>query len=159
MFTQIALILSLIILIFFIYKFAMFKPQVVLTPLEYFNSRKRKILEYLNNYKVKLNVSIPPLTCTDLDKNYNIEEFEVMKQTDPDKFKKYISCGYVHNVYLLTAFEEWINNSLTHSDVSFENFQYLCIRPPVDISTVDFKNFRNYIKSCIQTNKTNVTYW
>ncbi len=31
------------------------------------------------------------LTCTDLDKNYNIEEFEVMKQTDPDKFKKYIS--------------------------------------------------------------------
>ncbi len=134
----------------------MFKPQVVLTPLEYFNSRKRKILEYLNNYKVKLNVSIPPLTCTDLDKNYNIEEFEVMKQTDPDKFKKYISCGYVHNVYLLTAFEEWINNSLTHSDVSFENFQYLCIRPPVDISTVDFKNFRNYIKSCIQTNKTNV---
>ncbi len=29
MFTQIALILSLIILIFFIYKFAMFKPQVV----------------------------------------------------------------------------------------------------------------------------------
>ncbi len=54
----------------------MFKPQVVLTPLEYFNSRKRKILEYLNNYKVKLNVSIPPLTCTDLDKNYNIEEFE-----------------------------------------------------------------------------------
>ncbi len=64
------------------------KPQVVLTPLEYFNSRKRKILEYLNNYKVKLNVSIPPLTCTDLDKNYNIEEFEVMKQTDPDKFKK-----------------------------------------------------------------------
>ncbi len=33
----------------------MFKPQVVLTPLEYFNSRKRKILEYLKtNYKVKL---------------------------------------------------------------------------------------------------------
>ncbi len=26
---------------------------------------KEKILEYLNNYKVKLNVSIPPLTCTD----------------------------------------------------------------------------------------------
>ncbi len=45
----------------------------------------------------------------------------------------------MHNVYLLTAFEEWSNNSLTHSDVSFENFQYLCIRPPVDISTVDFK--------------------
>ncbi len=32
-----------------------------------------------------------------------------MKQTDPDKFKKYISCGYVHNVYLLTA----LKNGLT----------------------------------------------
>ncbi len=48
--------------------------------MEYFNSKKKKILEYLNNYKVKLNVSIPPLTCTDLDKNYNIEEFEVMNK-------------------------------------------------------------------------------
>ncbi len=28
-----------------------------------------------------------------------------MKQTDSDKFKKIYSCGYVHNVYLLTAFE------------------------------------------------------
>ncbi len=34
-----------------------------------------------------------------------------MKQTDPDKFKKSF-LWYVHNVYLLTAFEEWINTIL-----------------------------------------------
>ncbi len=43
MFTQIALILSYIILIFFIYKFAMFKPQVVLTPVEYLTQKKKNI--------------------------------------------------------------------------------------------------------------------
>ncbi len=50
-----------------------------------------------------------------------------MKQTDPDKFKKYISCGYVHNVYLFNCVEEWINNSLTLQMCLLKNFQYLVL--------------------------------
>jgi hypothetical protein len=133
-------------------------PPEELSPLEYFNFRKESILELLKFYKVNLEVQFPPMTCTSLEENYYIEDMELLKIEHPDLFKSLLDCGFVHNLYLVTALEEWDTYSATHSEESFNSFQYLCLRPPVEIAEINFDNFTDLIESCIDTNKTNITY-
>ncbi|CCV02383.1 hypothetical protein IIV31_011L [Armadillidium vulgare iridescent virus] len=150
MFQQIILVVLIILLTLFIYKVATANPP--LTPLQRVIQRKEAVLNLLAQYGVKLNVAFPPLTCQTIDKHYEIEDMEGLKQSDPEKLKMLISCGFVHDLYLITLLEGWINNSATHSEISFGNYQYLCIRPPSDISTVDFLSVKNNILNCIKTN-------
>jgi hypothetical protein len=160
MYTQLALLVSLAVLIFFIYKLSTLSPPVViLTSLEYFNKRKQNVLNILNEFKLKLNdVQFPPITCKSIDKNYEIEELDNLKQSDPKKLEDLVNCGYVHNLYLVVLFEEWIKLSKTHSDSSFENFLYLCVRPPSDILSVNFTTLKSSTSACIEKNNVNITY-
>lgn len=130
MYTQLALLVSLTALIFFIYKLSTLSPPVVpviLTSLEYFNKRKQNVLNILDEFKLKLNdIQFPPITCKGIDKNYEIEELENLKQTDPKKLEDLVKCGYVHNLYLVVLFEEWIKFSKTHSN-SLLKISYICV--------------------------------
>jgi hypothetical protein len=76
-----------------------------------------------------LEALIKPMDIKCVKKTRSIESLEKLKTINKFEFDRLLTCGYVHNLFVITSLAVWEEYSKIHSETSLSTYIKECIVP------------------------------
>ena len=126
---------------------------------DFFMKQKNHIFHNINKWvkkdmSKKLESLMKPMDAKCIKKTRHIETFQELKTKNETEFKRLLACGYIHNLFVLTALAAWEDFSKVHTEASLNSFIECILKyfenPEFIAGTLDYTHAKKDIVVCIK---------